>query len=190
MSIEEQITKKGLNRRDLIKKGAAAGAVFWAIPVIESITSAASATSGTTTGPVSCSWVYIIYLGTDGKVYAAGYSNTGGTNNCLSYGANPNHGVATATSSFNGITYAFIMNQGSPGGPQLITYTTTANPLPTSPLQPPNCNALLQSGTGIQAQNGAVILAFFFFGGQTNGTQGGAPASPQADNTITVPSAC
>lgn len=188
--------RSGISRRDIIKKGAIAGAVFWSVPVIESVTSAASATSAT--GPISCSWAYIVYA-VGGQIYVAGYSNAGGQNNCASFAANPDHGTyAVSGVSYEGTTYTFYISEGSPGGPGLVTYETDADSDNTTGpgitdgdsdatalTAASDCNTYLsQSGTSITAQNGATLLAYFYFGG-TTGLSGGA-----ANGAISLPANC
>jgi len=71
--------RSGISRRDIIKKGAIAGAVFWSVPVIESVTSAASATSGACTpAPLTISGAAVLYtLPGSTTVYLAAFTSSG-----------------------------------------------------------------------------------------------------------------
>ena len=60
------ITESEIRRRDLLKKGVAAGAAFWAVPVIDSITSRAAAGSPTVT--LTCAQIFVFYKHASGTV--------------------------------------------------------------------------------------------------------------------------
>lgn len=74
MSIDEQTTKKGINRRDLIKKGAAAGAIIWAVPMIESVP--AYAATGSTVSS-ACSYFVLVYTINGAGPFADQISSSG-----------------------------------------------------------------------------------------------------------------
>jgi hypothetical protein len=73
--------RSGISRRDILKKGAIAGAVFWSVPVIESVTSAASATSGCpAAGALQISGAAVIYtVAGSSTVYWAAFAANGTT---------------------------------------------------------------------------------------------------------------
>ena len=156
MSTEEQITKKGIDRRSLIKKGAAAGAVFWAIPVIESVTSAASATSGGGGVFNGASYAFIIYSNTAGTQYfIASYTGGGspcsqGSNKCA-FGPEP---------GLNGTTVTLNTWNGGPNPDASVTHNSTTFALSTY-----DCSGLTQSGNTITSNSGFVIVAAFAGGG-------------------------
>jgi hypothetical protein len=161
MSIEEQITKKGLNRRDLIKKGAAASAVFWAIPVIESVTSAASATSGGGGVFSGASYAFIIYSNTAGTAYFIA-SYTGGGSPCnqndnkCAFG--PEAGLNNTTVTLN----EWGHGTGNTIPSAVVTNNTTSS---TFTLTQFTCTGLTQSGNNITSKSGFVIVAAFAGGG-------------------------
>lgn len=70
MTTEE---KPGLSRRDLIKKGAVAGAIVWTVPMIESVPAYAATGSTIST---ACSWFMLVYT-VGGVTYADRVTNTG-----------------------------------------------------------------------------------------------------------------
>jgi hypothetical protein len=70
---EESITKKGIDRRSLIKKGAVAGAIIWAVPMIESVP--AYAATGSTISS-ACSYFVLVYT-VNGVTYADRVTSTG-----------------------------------------------------------------------------------------------------------------
>ncbi len=173
----------GVSRREILKKSAVAGAVFWSVPVIESITSAAAAASPT--GAIVCSWAYVVYI-FNGTIFAAGYTNTGGGNNCHAYAANPHtawycHGPRKELTN-----YTFNLLSTSPGGADLVRFSTGGAFTPAT--QPPDCSHLTQNGNTVTASGGATILAFFDFHSGAVGSSG-TMTNPPANNTITLPCA-
>lgn len=79
MTIDTTEEKSGLSRRDLIKKGAVAGAVIWTIPMIESVPAYASTGSTIST---ACSYFVLVYTVFDpatqtSTTYADRVTNTG-----------------------------------------------------------------------------------------------------------------
>ncbi|HET6874732.1 MAG TPA: hypothetical protein VFH70_08140, partial [Acidimicrobiales bacterium] len=102
--------KSGISRRDLIKKGAVAGAVFWSVPVIESITSRAAAQSGCVT--FNASWIYVIWK-YNGVYYYTGYSkgDSGSTCTAASY---PNSKPDVTIGPCDGYYWKLLGSQGTP----------------------------------------------------------------------------
>jgi hypothetical protein len=176
--------KTGLSRRELLKKSAVAGVVFWSVPVIESVVSSAAAASPS--GPISCSWAYVAYITPGGTIFVAGYASNQGQNNCTGYAANPNN-TATALVSFGGHNYVFNMNEGQPGHPNLVTFTPVIAPNTGQGIAPTTCSDLTQSGQSITANNGNTILAYFYFGGGALIGKG-SPTTPTT--SITLPTPC
>jgi hypothetical protein len=165
-----------------LKKSAVAGAVFWSVPVIESITSAAAAASPT--GPITCSWAYVVYADASGNIFVAGYQHTGATNDCHSYGTN-NLAVSTATATHAGNSYAFTLNVGPPGsGPFQVTYSVNGGSL-IHGVQPPDCTSLTQSGNTVTAAPGVTILAWFAHSGSTI-FNSGTMTNPPAGNSVPI----
>lgn len=77
MTTEEK--KSGLSRRDLIKKGAVAGAIVWTVPMIETVPAYAATGSTIST---ACSYFVLVYTVTNpltgvGLTYADRITNTG-----------------------------------------------------------------------------------------------------------------
>lgn len=205
MTVEE--TKSGISRRDLIKKGAVAGAVFWSVPVIESVTSRAAAGS-LTTGPIGCSWTYVIWKYQGGTtLYVSGYSNAGSTNDCTSFANTANHptggngsgnggNVATGNpETCFGTSYGMVDNAS---GPAAVTVNgaglVSAGPPPVySTTADSSCTALTQSGNTITASSNVIILAYFYYGGNTGFVGACGPSSggqPVAGATIGLPGLC
>lgn len=74
---EEKSGKRGISRRDLIKKGAVAGAIVWTVPFIESVPAYAQTTSNVTS---NCSYfllVYTVTVGVTTNTYADRITSTG-----------------------------------------------------------------------------------------------------------------
>src|SRR5579863_8745724 len=65
--------KHGFSRRDLIKKGAVAGAIVWTVPMIQSVPAYAAGGSQITT---TCSYFVLVYI-KNGVTYADRVSSTG-----------------------------------------------------------------------------------------------------------------
>lgn len=152
--------RSGISRRDIIKKGAIAGAVFWSVPVIESVTSAASATSGS----ISCSWAYIAWAYTPvtstSTVYVSGYSATfqaGSTSTCTDY--SNTSGMTNSTASTTVDSTTFVITKGDKG-PSAVTFSGFLNGTGQTPPSD-GCTDLTQTGNTIQAASNVVILAYF-----------------------------
>lgn len=77
MTTEEK--KSGISRRDLIKKGAVAGAVIWTVPMIETVPAYAAVGSGCPpNGPLTLSGAAVIFtIGTSSTVYWSTFSQGG-----------------------------------------------------------------------------------------------------------------
>jgi hypothetical protein len=160
-----EVNGHNINRRELIKKSAVAGAVVWSAPVIESVTSRAAAASGrcTSMATFSASYVFVVftYMGT---TYFTG--TNGGT--CGNQGTS-NHGplcVSCGTVAYN--------IQNFSGGPATgdITYgatcaDATAVGAPGAVyVGPATCGqyVTVSGGTVSAAQPGVQIVAAFCFG--------------------------
>jgi hypothetical protein len=180
---------QGLSRREMLKRTAVAGAVFWSVPVIESVTSAAAAASPG--GATACSWVYVAYANpsSPGTIFVAGY-NKSGQNVCTNYSANPQNSVQATPqpTSFGGNNYVFTMNAGSPGHPTLVTFTINGASGPPVQPAPATCTDLFQSGQSITALNGNTILAYFYFGAST--LTGVGFSAPTPNNSLLLPLPC
>jgi hypothetical protein len=152
-------TEKGISRRNLLKKSAAAGAVFWAVPVIESVTSRAAAASGCAS--FNNSWIYVVYSN-NGGVFFSGFSKgDGGAGSCTA-ASNP-HGTKSITCG--SVVYE-IQNFTGGASTGSITYGATGTENNATFVGSPNCtNFLTLSGGQVTpAVAGVTILAAFCFG--------------------------
>ncbi len=155
--------KSGISRRDLIKKGAVAGAVFWSVPVIESVTSRAAAQSGCVS--FNASWLYVIYT-YNGVTYYTGFSKADTTGQCTaaSYPANTGNN-ALVIGPCGGIYYELSPTQGTPA---LVTYGTSSSTTTTAATYVgyPNCNnyVTLHGGDVTPVLSDVHIVAAFCFG--------------------------
>jgi hypothetical protein len=150
-------TQKQHSRRDILKKSAAAGAVFWAVPVIESVTSRAAAASGTVT--FTCSYGIIVYQQTGTSNYFWARFSNGSTNSSgCAIGSN-NGGSFGCT--FDGTVNGLHVVIGSWTGttPNITVGSTTVTSSDFS------CAHLNQTGDTITANSGYTMLAAVAFGG-------------------------
>ena len=157
---EEKSGKRGISRRDLIKKGAVAGAIVWTVPFIESVP--AYATTGSVQF-IGASYVYVVYIDDSNNMYVASYGNSGGpctqgTNNCPLVATVELHGT-TATGALDIYTWN--------GGSVNVTLTTTSGTQTVTSL---NCTNLTQTGNTITALAGYTIIAVVAFGGNVGNT--------------------
>lgn len=79
MSTEGVEEKRGISRRDLIKKGAVAGAIVWTVPFIESVP--AYAATGSTVNS-ACSYFILVYTVTNGGQTATYADRIGSDGSC------------------------------------------------------------------------------------------------------------
>lgn len=105
------------SRRDVLKKSAVAGAVFWAVPVIESVTARAAAASNCLNNATfSSSYVWVFFSVTSGNTtsyYFTGVKNDG----TFSQGASNPACLPCTNSSTSVTTYYSIPNiSGNSGG--------------------------------------------------------------------------
>lgn len=154
--------KSGISRRDLIKKGAVAGAVFWSVPVIESITSRAAAQSGCVT--FNASWLYVVYT-YGGTTYFTGFSKADTTGSCTP-GANPQN---TRTISCSGIYYTLKAFTGTPTDGDVLYGASSSPGSAAIYVGYPNCNTYLtlSGGEVTPVLTGVTIVAAFCFGAST-----------------------
>jgi hypothetical protein len=145
------IETSGISRRDVLKKGAVAGAVFWAVPVIESVTSAASAGSSSF---VTCSFSFVVWEKA-GVTYVSGFQQA--MAGCTNFAGKP--GGTSITCS--GVTYILLDSEVYIG-------STASTPIPRATSV--QCSAaLIQNGNTVTAAPGVTLLAVFSFGGGSFG---------------------
>ncbi len=162
-------TPGGISRRDILKKGAAAGAAFWAVPVIESVTSRAAATSYPT---ITCSYAIVVYqCGT--TYYWARYANT--ADNTCTPGGNNGGGTGCTWPYPGGPSNGVVIGQFNANA-SVPNISVNGTPLQWGAM---NCTNLTQIGDTITADSTCTILAAVAFGGNTcapvslNGTGNG-----------------
>ncbi|MGH9057635.1 MAG: hypothetical protein ACRDYY_17510 [Acidimicrobiales bacterium] len=185
------------SRRDMLKKGAVAGAVFWAIPVIETVPAYAATGSyqGKKAGSIGCSWAYVVYIVPGHtSVYVAGYqSGSSQQNVCTNYADTAGLQMTTlsvtcSTPSTSSTTFTLPPKVKGAGA---VTYYGGLGGTPSSPesgTQPTDCNMYLkQSGNMIIPQGGAIIQAYFWF---TGGGSGGPGAQCGTGGSIALPVGC
>jgi hypothetical protein len=158
-----------LTRRSLITKGAAAGGVLWAAPVIESFTSKAAAQSGTT---LTCHCVTIFYAHSNGTISAVTFQQgSDGKKSCTDDASCCNGSVTCG-----GVTYSVVAGVASYGSAGTTTPTANGGA----------CTGQFSISGGVTITGGSsnTILA----GLSTNGTgpcTGVCPNGTGAGNTIT-----
>jgi hypothetical protein len=125
-----------IDRRSLIAKGAAAGGVLWAAPVIESFVSKAAAASN----GLTCKCAIIFYEHADGRIYTISFTQgsngttgcTGGTAACCSTSVTCNgvtytvSGVSGTTATAGTTSVGAAPGQGDCNGQFTITGSTIA----------------------------------------------------------------
>ncbi|HWG73774.1 MAG TPA: hypothetical protein VG184_06940 [Acidimicrobiales bacterium] len=164
------LTEHHISRRDVIKKGAVAGAILWSAPVIESVTSRAAAGSHscTSTGSFNASYVFVVFTNTVNGVtttYFTGINSSG----CGQQNAN-NQGDFCV--QCGGVYYYLHTFSGSSGTSTAITTSTVscsaAEASTTSPtyVDSTTCGQYLtvSNGTVSAAQPGVQILVGFCAG--------------------------
>lgn len=183
------------SRRDVLKKSAVAGAVFWAVPVIESVTARAAAASNCLNGQTfQASFVWVVFTINGGSTYYfAGIKNPGtfdqgsspgGTKTCgsntfvLPAFSGASHFLPVTVNGTNATYFeaaggsppacpggGVITNPGSGNSPNNLTVVTTVGGLPVCSY----LNAVSSGGTNftVSAANGASIAVFFVFQGGT-----------------------
>ena len=166
------MTKKGISRRDLIKKGAVAGAVFWSVPVIESVTSRAAAQSGCVS--FNASWIYVVYTvaGHPNQYFFTGFSAADSGGGSCTPGSNPH---APVSQLCGGVTFTLQQFSGTPTNGDVTVdngFTVTYVGMTGSP----NCMTYLSINGGdvTPAQSGVTIVAAFCFG--ANKLSGACPS--------------
>jgi hypothetical protein len=89
-----------ITRRELLTKGAVAGAIVWSVPMIESVTARAAAQSGST-GAFNCSWAILVWYvpgGANvdsGTFYVNGWMGEGSNGGCSQGNNNKYNDVVT-----------------------------------------------------------------------------------------------
>lgn len=158
------------SRRDLIKKGAVAGAIFWSAPVIESVTSRAAAQSNqcTSTGTFNASYVFVVFT-YGGNTYFTGFKQNEG---CGTQGANE-QGTACTGDCSGTYYYLNTFNGGASTG-DITSSTTSCDAAAASTTGPiyvgsATCSEYLtiSGGTVSAAQPGVQIVAGFCAGAST-----------------------
>lgn len=162
-STDMEERKSGISRRDLIKKGAVAGAVFWSVPVIESITSRAAAQSGCVT--FNASWIYVIWK-YNGTYYYTGYKqgDSGSTCTASSY---PDSKPDVSIGPCDGYYWKLLGSQGTPPELQQSATSDFASATDVTYLGQGSCGTYLRINGGEVTPflTGVQIVAAFCFGG-------------------------
>jgi len=159
-----------VSRRRVLQAAGAAGAAVWVAPVVESFTSYAVAGSAPTTQTgqnFGCSWVYVVWEDTAGKIFYTGWQGDTSTA-CNSDAAYPTS-KSLLPKTCNGTTFNLKPTKGAPpaisysgysGSPGSGSLKSTTN----------GCGYFTYSGSGgrtIQASRDTTILAAFSFGAST-----------------------
>jgi hypothetical protein len=170
-----------VSRRDVLKKGAVAGAAFWAVPVIESVTSKAAAASG---GGISCAYAIVVYEQegcNPAQYFVARYS--GGQVGCDG-GPNENCTFTRAATSVPGVTVSISPWSGT--GPDVTVYDSSGSHAAGYDSSASRCGVgLTQSGDTVTADRGYKILTAFAYGSST-----GCVQYSVSDNCVTLPAKC
>lgn len=173
------------SRRDVLKKSAVAGAVFWSVPVIESVTARAAAQSNCFNGSVpTASYVWVVYKVVQGNT--TNYYFTGITVNGQFGQGKSDSFPCGASSKCNGF---FFTNPGFNGSNVATSHITWGTSCATSD-QTNSANYLedgspylnvqvTSTGSGganfnitTVANSGTSILMIFYFTGGGNGGPG------------------
>jgi hypothetical protein len=183
-----ELKSTNISRRELLAKGAVAGGILWAAPVIESVTSMAAAQSTTCIGGTVAftdSFIYVVFS-YNGVIYFSGFSQ-GDTKGMCTDAGKPLGSVCftcggveyTFTSGTPTVTYGAPYSSppgvcGTPTTKQTsaVLVTTTSNP-------PCGTYLSINGGTVSPAESGVTILAGFCFG--SNNTY---PFCPDASGCV------
>jgi hypothetical protein len=164
METMEPVEKGKISRRAVIAGGAVGTAAFWSVPVIDSITSKAAASSGR---GLSCGLVYVFYQHADSKVYMLAYeAGPMGGVPCFETVAVPLPCTGTFTSPMcatgldsTGNNPGTVMNQftltGNPGGTTFPAGTATG----VGPKGPFGPNQAVAPHSGGGACTGQFVVA-------------------------------
>jgi hypothetical protein len=172
-----------IDRRTLIKGAAVAGVAAWTAPVIiDSLTSPAAASSGTS--GLMCSWVYVFFK-VGGTTYYTGFSKNGA--GCGDGSSNNSNPICVPC---NGSNYTIAQFGGGEGGSVgKLTYGTstctagTALPNAAVHADSSTCgNYLSASGGVITAKAGVTLLAAI--GHPSSSLTGWCPNNTSAQNSI------
>ncbi len=153
--------EKGISRRSVLKRSAAAGAAFWAVPIIDTVLARPADASAVPCLTFNGSWMYVVWT-FGGAVNFTGYKK-GDSGSACNTSSNPK---GAKTISCGGVFYTLKKFTGTPGN-GTVTYG------PTSPgtnsatfVGAPNCSTFLtlSGGQVSPAQAGVTILASFCFG--------------------------
>lgn len=163
MTVDE--TKSGISRRDLIKKGAVAGAIVWTIPMIETVPAYAA---GGSTISTACSYFVLVYT-YQGNTYA---DRIGSSGNCA--GNTTSSDVAWCYTC-GGHTYDNL------GGLNAQGHGTNSVRQDGIPLLSSGCtaNSLFSvSGNTVTPNTGVTILFAVAHAGSLNSGTGQDPGTP------------
>ncbi len=159
-------TKHHMSRRSLLQKSAAAGAVFWAVPVIESVTSRAAAGSmpcSGTPGPLGISGAGVIFqINGTGTVYWTAFASN--SNVCETSPTLPNDSDFASAVSVCGGTV--LISGGS-----VQWNGATPTPIPVA-WATPNCyftatsNGIAVTSAGVAA--GVTVLVWLLHNGNVS----------------------
>ncbi len=158
------LTKKRIDRRNLIKKGAVAGAVVWTVPFIESVPAYAQTVGGSTITS-ACSYFSLVYTVNGTGPFASRVSASGS---------------CTGNTTSNDVTWCYTC----PGTTN--TYdnagVTSAIRLNGVPLLSSGCKSgdgtFQVSGNTITPGPGVVILFAIAHAGSLDSTTGQEPGTP------------
>jgi hypothetical protein len=175
---EQTPTKKGIGRRDLIKKGAVAGAIIWAVPMIESVPAYAATGSNISS---ACSYFVLVYT-FDGVTYADRVTSSGSCG-----GNTTSHDVKWCWICGTNDQYDNL------GPSDAIRHTTLVLGVPTTTtvLGGSGCASGTHfnvSGNTITANAGVTILFAVAHAGSLDGTTGTDPGTPTG--TALLPGVC
>ena len=184
------------------QEGRRAGAAFWAVPTIESVTSRAAAASS---AGLSCNLVWLFYQHANGTVYLGGYlagsdGSEGCTNGPLSNPCAPSPGTMTCS----GNTFTLSAGMSSSGLPAASADVTAANSPynkafsgPVGP-QPGNGNCLgefsdrrqrdqRRGGRHLRRGGAACLIPSL---ASCTGAQWACPSALGVDNSLDLTSIC
>jgi hypothetical protein len=192
----------GVSRRELLKKSAVAGAVFWAVPVIESVTSRAAAASG----GLTCGLVFVFYQHANGVVNIEAFvAGSNGSVGCTNSHINP---CTPSPASMTCFTNTFTLSMGLSGTGMPAATALVPNSPYNKPVGPPaqsvgpfpgggNCNGQFSISGGVisavgTGNNSDAILAAFAIPNTSvcSTAQWACPTTLSAGNSIDLSSIC
>ena len=196
MKTEEK--KSGFSRRDLITKGAVAGAIVWAVPMIETVPAYAAVGS---IAAMSCSYGFIIYSDTSSPTSTSNYYLAcfpSGSSTCSTTGANNQLSSSSSLDTLQSATLTFTTwNSSDLGTKVIVTVTDSFGTHEITSIDCRGVGTMTSPGNTVGANANYYFLAAFAWNynsgtnahvGQVGTTQ--APGSSITSSSVTFGTSC